>query len=70
MSDSDETGDGAPGSSLSDPASLWPLVEALTHALDLGITYFDTARSYWNGASEEVYGEVLPQWRKNIFITQ
>ncbi len=38
-------------------------------AYELGITYFDTARSYWNGASEEVYGEVLPQWRKNIFIT-
>jgi uncharacterized protein len=42
----------------------------ITHrAYELGITYFDTARSYWNGASEEVYGEVLPPWRKNIFIT-
>jgi uncharacterized protein len=38
-------------------------------AYELGINYFDTARIYWNGRSEEVYGEVLPQFRKNIFLT-
>lgn len=38
-------------------------------AYELGITYFDTARIYWNGRSEEVYGEVLPPFRKNIFLT-
>ncbi len=38
-------------------------------AYDLGINYFDTARIYWNGRSEEVYGEVLPPFRKNIFLT-
>ena len=39
------------------------------HAYDLGINYFDMARSYWNGRAEEVYGAVLPEFRKNVFIT-
>jgi len=38
-------------------------------AYELGINYFDTARIYWNGRSEEAYGEVLPPFRKNIFLT-
>lgn len=38
-------------------------------AYELGINYFDTAHSYWNGRSEEVYGAVLPQFRKDVFIT-
>ena len=38
-------------------------------AYELGINYFDTARIYWDGRSEEVYGEVLPQFRKEIFLT-
>lgn len=38
-------------------------------AYDLGVNYFDTARIYWQGRSEEVYGEVLPPFRKNIFLT-
>jgi predicted aldo/keto reductase-like oxidoreductase len=38
-------------------------------AYDLGINYFDTSIDYWNGRSEEVYGAVLPQFRKNIFLT-
>lgn len=38
-------------------------------AYELGVNYFDTARIYWNGKSEEVYGEVLPPFRKNIFLT-
>lgn len=38
-------------------------------ALDRGITFFDTARSYWNGHSEETYGAVLPPYRKQIFLT-
>src|SRR5229473_2545385 len=38
-------------------------------AYELGINYFDCARIYWNGKSEEVYGEVLPPFRKNIFLT-
>ncbi len=38
-------------------------------AYELGINYFDTARLYWNGKSEEVFGEVLKPFRKNIFLT-
>jgi uncharacterized protein len=38
-------------------------------AYDLGVTYFDCARIYWNGKSEEVYGAVLAPVRKNVFLT-
>ena len=38
-------------------------------AYDLGINYFDTSVDYWNGRSEEVYGAVLPPFRKHIFLT-
>jgi len=38
-------------------------------AYELGINYFDCARIYWNGRSEEVYGEVLQPFRKKIFLT-
>jgi uncharacterized protein len=38
-------------------------------AYELGINYFDTARIYWDGKSEEVYGAVLPPFRKSIFLT-
>src|SRR5689334_15695445 len=36
---------------------------------DLGVNYFDCARSYWDGHSEEVYGSVLPPYRKELFMT-
>src|SRR5580704_8730838 len=35
----------------------------------LGVTYFDCARSYWNGRSEEAYGIGLEGVRKNVFLT-
>jgi uncharacterized protein len=38
-------------------------------AYELGINYFDCARIYWNGKSEQVYGDVLPPFRKHIFLT-
>jgi len=38
-------------------------------AYELGLNYFDCARVYWDGKSEEVYGEVLKPFRKNIFLT-
>ncbi len=38
-------------------------------AVELGINYFDTAHSYWNGHSEEIYGKVLPEFRQQVFIT-
>jgi aryl-alcohol dehydrogenase-like predicted oxidoreductase len=45
-----------------DPAAL---AEA---ALDLGITYFDTAPSYNNGQSETNYGQVMARRRKEVFL--
>lgn len=38
-------------------------------AYELGVNYFDCARIYWDGKSEEVYGDVLPPFRKRIFLT-
>ncbi len=35
-------------------------------AISMGIRYFDTAASY--GASEEHFGQVLPSYRKDIFL--
>jgi len=51
-----------PPSKNHDPAAI---AEA---ALDLGITYFDTAPSYNNGQSESNYGEVLARRRKGVFL--
>jgi aryl-alcohol dehydrogenase-like predicted oxidoreductase len=36
---------------------------------DMGVTYFDCARSYWGGRSEEAYGIGLAGMRKDIFLT-
>ena len=38
-------------------------------AYDLGINYFDMARAYSDGHAEEVYGAVIPEFRKDIFLT-
>jgi predicted aldo/keto reductase-like oxidoreductase len=38
-------------------------------AYELGVNYFDTARLYWGGRSEQVYGDVLPPFRQHIFLT-
>src|ERR1017187_494225 len=38
-------------------------------AYDLGINYFDMARGYFDGHAEEVYGAVIPEFRKNVFLT-
>lgn len=45
------------------------LQKHIDHAVDLGITYFDSARLYGNGVSEERYGKFLtPKYRKQIFL--
>lgn len=36
---------------------------------DLGVTYFDCARLYWDGRAEEAYGIGLEGVRKNVFLT-
>ena len=45
---------------------------AATHVrtmYELGVTYFDCARAYWNGRSEEAYGIGLHGVRNNMFLT-
>ena len=37
-------------------------------ALDLGVTYFDTAPAYNDGQSESNYGQVLARRRKEVFL--
>ena len=45
------------------------LQKHIDHAIKLGITYFDSARSYGNGLAEERYGKYLtPKYRKQIFL--
>jgi 1-deoxyxylulose-5-phosphate synthase len=42
--------------------------EIVHTALDLGVTFFDTAPMYSNGASEEYLGKALGSKRKDVFI--
>ena len=45
------------------------LQKHLDYAIKLGITYFDSARSYGNGLAEERYGKYLtPKYRSQIFL--
>lgn len=45
------------------------LQKHIDHAVNLGITYFDSARSYGNGLAEERYGKYLtPKYRDKIFL--
>jgi len=52
---------------------LYPDIQAaaahVRKVYDLGITYFDCARLYWDGRSEEAYGIGLQGIRKNVFLT-
>lgn len=41
---------------------------AIEHALDLGINYFDTAPSYGDGISEEIFGRALAQHRGRFVL--
>jgi uncharacterized protein len=36
---------------------------------ELGVAYFDCARAYWDGRSEEAYGIGLQGIRKHVFLT-
>jgi predicted aldo/keto reductase-like oxidoreductase len=44
-------------------------VDHVRRVYDLGVTYFDCARLYWDGKSEETYGVALQGIRKNVFLT-
>ena len=41
----------------------------IAHALDMGITYFDTARSYQHGNNERMVGAALKSRRKDIVLS-
>ena len=43
-------------------------VEVLNHALDLGISYVDTAYAYGNGKSETRVGKVMAARRKEVWL--
>jgi predicted aldo/keto reductase-like oxidoreductase len=43
--------------------------ELISHALDLGINYFDTAESYTGGTSEETIGNALKGKRDRVYLT-
>jgi aryl-alcohol dehydrogenase-like predicted oxidoreductase len=43
--------------------------EHVRRMYDLGLTYFDCARMYWQGRSEEAYGIGLQGVRNNVFLT-
>ena len=43
-------------------------IAALNHAIDLGITYVDTAHSYGDGQSEERVGRVMASRRKEVTL--
>lgn len=44
------------------------VIAALQRAVALGVTYFDTAPGYGNGASEAIFGEALADASDDIFI--
>jgi aryl-alcohol dehydrogenase-like predicted oxidoreductase len=50
------------------PPSLDAAAELLLHALDLGITHFDTATLYGFGANEELVGRVLARHRARFTL--
>jgi hypothetical protein len=44
------------------------IIEALNHALDIGLNYVDTAPSYGNGISEEILGRVVGKRRAECVL--
>src|SRR5688500_17153960 len=43
-------------------------VRAVAHAVELGITYFDTAASYGDGVSESNLGRVLAELKPDVLV--
>jgi len=44
------------------------VVQAIQHAFELGVTYFDTAPAYGNGESEAIFGEALAGLGDKVFV--
>ena len=51
-----------------DRAQRAAVIHALRRAVELGVTYFDTAPAYGHGASEAIYGEALAGLGDSIFV--
>ena len=51
-----------------DTAQREQVIAAIHRALELGITYFDTAPGYGSGASEEIFGEALVDAGEAVFL--
>jgi hypothetical protein len=51
-----------------DAAQRREVIAALERALELGVTYFDTAPAYGDGASEAIFGEVLGDLGDEVFV--
>ena len=51
-----------------DPQQRGQVIAAIQRALELGITYFDTAPGYGGGASEAIFGEALSGVTTPIFL--
>jgi len=51
------------------PSKDWDPAAMAELALDMGVTYFDSAPSYNNGQSETNFGRVLARRRKEVFQT-
>ena len=44
------------------------LIAAVIRAVELGVTYFDTAPAYGKGVGEEIFGEALDQVEQSVFV--
>lgn len=55
-------------SSPADRAQREQTITAIHRAVELGVTFFDTAAAYGNGASEEIYGEALAGVTTPVFL--
>jgi uncharacterized protein len=56
------------GSSWSEYGTFDQALATLTQALDLGITYIDTAASYGKGESEKIVGSLMKSRRGNVWL--
>jgi aryl-alcohol dehydrogenase-like predicted oxidoreductase len=44
------------------------VIDAVLRAVELGVTYFDTAAAYGNGTGESIFGEALSQTKTDVFL--
>jgi aryl-alcohol dehydrogenase-like predicted oxidoreductase len=51
------------------PGDIEESIETIHKAIDLGVTFFDTADMYGMGRNEELVGKALKGHRKNVFIS-